>query len=163
MAGEGGLRLDGQLIPTQVVGFEGDRPLQIGQSILGALLGQAVHQIQVEVVETAGAGLGDRPLGLIPPVDAAQAGQHGGGEGLGADGQAVDPGLPVGCEGAVLHRPRIGLQGDFGVLRQPRPHPVQQGADGGGGKQARRAAAQKGGGEAQIPALAAKSPLSASM
>src|SRR5690606_18366370 len=114
---------------------------------------EAVHQIQVEILESRGAGAAGSGNRGGAVVDAAQGLQVAVGKALNADGQAVDPGLAEAAKPVLLEGARVGLQGDFDVAGKAYAPlgVVEDGGDGAGGKQAGGAAADKDGG--QPPAL----------
>jgi len=123
---------------------EGQRGVDIGERLRKRLSRQAVHQVEVEIVEVRGGDL-DGALCLKVVVDAAQRREMSRVEALDTERKPVDSGVAEGGEFLGFDRARIGFQRDFGV-RQNR----QQGANGGEqavephtGKQTGCAAAKK--------------------
>ena len=55
--GEGGIGFDGELVPGEVAGGEGDGLLQIFHRGGFILSRQAEHQVEVEVIEAGGMGV----------------------------------------------------------------------------------------------------------
>lgn len=120
LAPEHRVRLHGQLVPGEVRGGQGEGLAQVGQGVVEALPGQAVHQVEVEVVE---AGLarhvgGAHCLGAV--VDAPQGLQLVGLEALHADGQAIDAEAPVVGELDLFEGAGIG----FRVISMPSAKPT---------------------------------------
>ncbi|MNN20094.1 hypothetical protein D3C81_1333550 [compost metagenome] len=112
---EHGVRLQGQLIPRQVRGFQGNGGAQVRQGIVQGLIRQAMHQVQVKVIEpglTRHAGGSHR---FVAVVDTAQGLEFFLLKALDADRQAIDPQFPVRDELVLLERPWIRFQGDFDV------------------------------------------------
>ncbi len=121
LAPEHRVRLHGQLVPGEVRGGQGEGLAQVGQGVVEALPGQAVHQVEVEVVE---AGLarhvgGAHCLGAV--VDAPQGLQLVGLEALHADGQAIDAEAPVVGELDLFEGAGIGFQGDLDAVGEADP------------------------------------------
>ncbi|RMR95671.1 hypothetical protein ALP75_202581 [Pseudomonas syringae pv. actinidiae] len=112
---EDGVGFQGQLIPGQVRRREGDGLAQIVQRFVLRLVRQAVHQVQVEVVET---GL-TRHVGganrFVAIVDAAQRLEFGCLKTLNADGQPIDSQTAIGAEFCLFKGAGVGFQGDFDV------------------------------------------------
>ena len=88
---------------------------QVEQGVLDALLGQAVHQVEVEIVEAGSAGHVGGANGLVAIVDAPQRLEFGFLEALHADGQTVDAEASVGAELGLLEGAGVGFQGDFDI------------------------------------------------
>ncbi|MCY1411947.1 hypothetical protein D9M71_273430 [compost metagenome] len=118
---------------------------QVAQGVVQRLVGQAVHQVEVEVVEPGIARHVGGANGLVTVVDAAQGFELGLLEALDADRQAIDAQLPVGFELLLLERSGVGFQGDLDVpgKRDALLHTHQQAAKGAGAEQARGAAAEE--------------------
>ena len=113
VAVKGRVRLDGQLVPAQMGRLQGNGLLQIRQRLLPALPRQAVHQIQIEIIEaglTRRLGGADRFVLAVNPAQCLQVRRV---ETLHANRQPIDAGSAVGVEPALLHRARIRLQRDF--------------------------------------------------
>ena len=87
----------------------------------------AVHEVQVEVVETGGA----RPVGgadgFLAPVDTPQGLELGVLETLDADRQPIDAQAAIGDELGLLEGAGVGFQGDLDVRREAQApgHAVQ--------------------------------------
>ena len=142
--GERRVRLDGELVAGQVRRRESERLLRVGECLFDGLSRQAVHQVEVEIVEVMrGERRGAARLSGV--VDAAERLELRRIEALDAERQAVDAGRTEGGELVGLDGAGVGFQRDLRVV-----HQRQAGADGGeqrverlGGKQARRAAAEE--------------------
>ena len=138
-SGELGLRLDRQLVPGDVLRRQTNRLLQVGQGGGHGLVGQAVHQIDVEALE---AGLGHPTggvAGLVRAVDAAKARQLLGVERLCAQGDARDARSSISVEVVMLDGAGIRFQRDFRWRRRQR---VENRPERARRKEARRAAAE---------------------
>ncbi|MNZ48643.1 hypothetical protein D3C78_663910 [compost metagenome] len=149
LAPEHCVRLHGQLVPGQVRRRLGDGDAQVVQGIVDGLVREAVHQVEVEVVEAGAArhvGGADRFLAV---VDAPQGLELGRLEALHADGQAIDAELAVGGELGLFEGAGVGFEGDLDVAGEGHPllDAVQQPADGIGAEQAGGAAAEEDGGQ----------------
>ena len=85
-----------------------DGGTQVEQGVLDALLGQAVHQVEVEIVEAGGA----RHIGsadcLVAIVDAPQRLELGFLKTLHADGQAIDAEAAIALEFGLLEGAGVG-------------------------------------------------------
>lgn len=129
----------------QVRRLQGEGAFQIVLGLRQRLLGQRVHQVDVEVVVAGVLRQLDRALGFGAVMDAPQALQGGVVETLHAEAQPVDPGRTVPVETPVLGGPGIGFQGDFQIGRkaQARGGGLQEAIDRFGRKQAGRAAAKE--------------------
>ncbi|MNE22705.1 hypothetical protein D3C80_1159270 [compost metagenome] len=105
----------GQLIPREMRRFQVDGLAQVVQGVVQSLIGQAVHQVQVEVVET---GL-TRHIGgahrFVAGMNPTQRRQLGFLEALDSDRQAIDAQLPVGHELLLFECTGVGFQSDFDV------------------------------------------------
>ena len=118
---------------------------QVGQGVVRGLVGQAVHEVHVEVVE-AGCACHVRGADrLVAVVYTPQGLELGGLEALYADGQAIDAGLPVRLEFLLLEGPWVGFQSDFDVdgERDALLHAAQQTPQSLGAEQAWSAAAEE--------------------
>ncbi len=102
--------LDRELVVRQVFGREGQRLLEIRARGVEALPRQAVHQVEIQVVETRGAREFDCAAGVGGVVHAAERGEHAVVEALHADRQAVDTGGAVVAVAAGVNRLSIGVQ-----------------------------------------------------
>ncbi len=133
-----------QVVGREMRRREADGRFDICARLRQCLLRQAVHQIEVEIIEVRMRDF-DRAPGLCIIVNAAERFEMRGIETLDADREAVDPGRPELPEFLRLERARIGFERDLspGVERQPRAHRRQNGVDALCRKQARRAAAEK--------------------
>ena len=115
----------------QVRGPERDGGGQIRKCSLDRLLGQRIHQVQVEIRDRGGAQLGDRHADLLGSVDAAEDREPPGVEGLRPQRHTVDARRGVALEAAMLDRARVGLHGDLDIRShgQPGSDAGEQGAD----------------------------------
>jgi hypothetical protein len=111
---------------------------------VGRVGGQAVHQVQIQVVEAGPARNGGGAQRIVPAVNAAFA-RSLIAKALYADRQAIHTGFAKGREAACLNRARIGLQRDLDIRPRARcaPDAVEQRAHRITGKQARCAAAHE--------------------
>ncbi|MNZ83191.1 hypothetical protein D3C78_1019130 [compost metagenome] len=118
---------------------------QVAQGVVQRLVGQAVHQVEVEVVEPGIARHVGGANRFVTVVNAPQGLKLGLLEALDADRQAIDAQLPVGLELLLLERPGIGLEGDFDIAgkRDALLHTLQQPAQSAGAEQAGGAAAKE--------------------
>ena len=71
---EHGIRLEGQLVPGQVLGAEAGRRLDVGERRGACLARQRIHEIEVDVVEAGVPGGGEGQADVGSPVDPAQPG-----------------------------------------------------------------------------------------
>ena len=101
-------------------GVEGDMLRRQGcQSLDGVLplgeglVGQAVHQIEVDIVETGGAGCLERFDGSVGGVAAAQQSQQAVVQALHADAEAVDALAQQSATGVGVQVAGIGFNSDF--------------------------------------------------
>ncbi|MNI30002.1 hypothetical protein D3C73_838310 [compost metagenome] len=135
------VRFQGQLIPRQVCRFQGDGCAQVGQGIVQGLIRQAMHQVQVEVIEAGLPRHAGGTYGFVAIVNPAQGLEFFLLEALDADRQAVDPQFPVRHELVLLERTRIGFQRDFDVAGKGDAlfDAFEQATQGIGTEQARRA------------------------
>ena len=118
---------------------------QVVQGIVQGLIGQAVHQVQVEVVETCLAGHVGGAYRFIAVVDPAQRLELFFLKALDADRQAVDAQSAVGDELLLLEGSGVGFEGDFDVAgkRNALLHTFEQAAQGLGAEQARCTATEE--------------------
>ena len=139
------VRLQGQLVPGQVLRFQRGGGPEVRERRGDRLPGQRKHEVQVDVVEARTACGADGPGYVTGPVDPAQPGQRLVVEALRAQGEAVDSCLAVTFRIAALHRSRVGLQRNLGLRAQRESFRdrVDQRRDLRWRKQARRAAAQE--------------------
>ncbi|CRM80693.1 hypothetical protein [Pseudomonas sp. 22 E 5] len=142
---EHGVGFQRQLIPRQVRGLQRDGLAQVAQGIVQRLIGQAVHQVQVEVIEPGLAGHTSGAHSLIAIMDAAQRLKLLLLEALDANGQAIDPQLAVRHELLLFEGAGVGFQGDFDIAckRNTGLHALEQAAQCGGAEQARRTATEE--------------------
>src|SRR5690606_38901722 len=110
---------DGQLIPGQVGRLLGNGNVQVVERILETLARQAMHQIEVEIVEASRAGHVGGAYRFVTVMDAPQCLELVGLETLHADGQAIDAQAAVVAEFGLLEGTGIGLQGDFDAVSKP--------------------------------------------
>ena len=124
---------------------QGNRLIDIRQGLLDRLAGQAVHEIQIQVVEPGATGHVDRGQGFGVVMDATERLEVYRVEALDADRQPVDAGAPVIGKLGLLEGAGVGLQGDFDIAgkAQPGSHGLQDLPQAVGGKQARRAATKE--------------------
>ena len=122
-----------------------ERALQVVFGHRQGLLRQRVHQVEVEIVEAGVLRQLDRRLRLAAVVDAAEPFQAAVIETLDAEAEAIDAGVAVALEAAVLGGARIGLQGDFAPRgeAQPRTGALQEAVDEFRRHQARGTTAEK--------------------
>ncbi len=104
-----GIRLDGQVICGEVPRRELDRRRKVGLRLHQGLLGQAVHEIEVDVVEV-GAGDLDRAARLMVIVNATERLEMPRVEALYADRQAIDAQSPKRGELVRFEGAGIGFQ-----------------------------------------------------
>ena len=139
----------GQLVPGQVRGRQGDGLVEIAQR--GARTGrrQAEHQVEIEVVETGPPRRVDRCVGLARVVHATERAQAGVVETLDPEREAIDPGRAVGAEARGVGAAGIRFEGDLDTGRQShaRGDAGQQAGDGRAAEQARCTAADEDAGE----------------
>ena len=129
---------EGELVPGDVGRVQADGLGEVVERLVGCLVGQAVHQVDVEAVEVGGLDGFGRDTRLRCGVDAAETGELRGVEGLSAEGDACHAGASVGREVAVFDGARIGFQRDLGGFGRV----LNQRLERLGGKQAWRAAAE---------------------
>lgn len=90
--------------------------------------GQAVHQVQIEVVKAGGTRHVGGADGLVAIVDAPQRLELVGLEALHADRQAIDAELAIVAKLGLLEGTRIGFQSDLDVIGEADPS-LQPGED----------------------------------
>ena len=115
-AGQGGALLHLQAVAGQMLGAKGQGVFHRGLPAVHGLAGQAVDQVQGQVVEFSLPGQPGGLVGLLRGVDAVDGGQLLRLGGLHPKGQAVDARLPQGAQGAQVHAVRVALHGDLRVL-----------------------------------------------
>ena len=122
-----------------------DRTVHVQQCFRERLPRQPVHQVQVEVREPRSAEFCDRGLDLAMRVDAAERREVKVIETLRPQRHAVDPGVAILGERAVLDRAGVRFQRNLetGSDRQQLACPLQDRGDGLRGEQARRAPAEE--------------------
>ena len=152
LAPERGVRLDGELIGRDVRRAGARRLANVGARHVDALPRQAVHQVDVDVVECRERRRDGAP-GLVCGMNAPERAQHAIVEALHADGDAIHAGVAEATETARLHRPGIRLERDFraGLERQARAHAGEQCVDRFRREQAGRAAADEHARKAPTP------------
>ena len=111
-----GVGFQRQLIPGQVLRGERHRLIQIGHRLGVLLIRQAMHQVEVQVVEAGAARHVDGAERFTVIMDAAEGLQMFGIEALDADRQAVDAGQPVVAKLGLLEGAGVGFEGDFDVV-----------------------------------------------
>ena len=99
-----------------MLGREGHRLIQIGHRLGVVLIRQAVHQVQIQVVEAGPARHLDGAEGFAVVMNAAQRLQMLGVETLDADRQAIDARKPIVAKLGLLEGAGVGLKGDFDVV-----------------------------------------------
>ncbi len=127
------------------VGFQRDGLAQIAQGIVQRLIGQTVHQVQVEVIEPCLSRHARRTHGFVTVVDAAEGLKLFLLKALDTDRQPIDPQLAIGDKLLLLEGARIRLKGDFDVggERDALFDALQQTPEGFGAEQARRPATEE--------------------
>ena len=104
-----------QVVVRQMLGDERAGGADVGLRFGERLLRQGIHKVQVDIVETGGAGKLHRPARVIRAVDAAQRFQVLIVQALHANGQTVHARVAIGGEVGCIHRAGVGFQGDFDV------------------------------------------------
>ena len=89
---------------------------QVACRLFRGLAWQAVHQVDIEIVETGGPGRFDGLVGGLGIMDAAQRFQVLWVETLHTDRQPVNAGLPKAGEAAGFQGAGVGLKGNLGVV-----------------------------------------------
>ena len=142
-----GIGLQRQVIKRNVFGGQRTQRAQIVFRLGRRLLGQGVHQVEVDVVEPGGPRPSQGLSRFIGPVNAAEGFQVSGIEALHADGQAVDAGLSIPGKIFRVGGAGIGLERDFNIggEAQPLAHTIEHARDRRAGEQTGRAAAHKDG------------------
>src|SRR5690554_518414 len=92
--------------------------LQISQGQFGCLPRQAMHQVEVEIVETGGSGLLHRGHSILSAMNTPQCLELLQMEALHPQGEPIDTGLSVTEKTATLKRTRVGFQSDLDVIGQ---------------------------------------------
>ncbi len=113
---EHGVGFQRQLIPGQVLGCERHGLIQIGHRLGVLLIRQAVHQVEVQVVEAGAARHLDRTEGFAVVMDAAKGLEMAGIEALDANRQAIDARQPVVAKLGLLEGAGVGFEGDFDFI-----------------------------------------------
>ena len=123
---------------------KGERCFNVVQGLAQRLAGQAVHQVEIEVVEVRGGDL-DRAPCFVAIVDAAERFQMRRVEALDAEREPVDAGGAEGGELVGFHCAGVGFERDLrlGQERQAHADRRQQLVERFAGKQARRATAEE--------------------
>ncbi|MNZ88507.1 hypothetical protein D3C78_1074020 [compost metagenome] len=124
---------------------QGDGLAQVAQGVLQGLVGQAMHQVQVEVVEPGLTGHAGGTYRFIAVVDSSQGLEFLLLETLDTDRQAIDAQRPIGDELLLFEGARVGFQGNFDIAgeRDALLHAFEQPAQCLGTEQARRAATEE--------------------
>ena len=150
--GKGGVGFDRQLIAREVSRRERQCRVDVCQRLFEVLTGQAVHQVEVQIVEVAGRHR-DRLPRLPLVVDAAECLQVRPAETLDAERETIDAGGAKSGKPAAFDRSGIGLERDLGTgqERQAAAQRCQQLVDDLAGEQARRAAADEDAVDAAAP------------
>ncbi len=138
--GQLGALLDDQGVRRDVVGSGAERGVEGGPPVVVGLAGGAVDQVEVDVVESGGAGLGDAGLGAAWGVRAVQDLQDVLPRALHAEGDPVEAALAEGGQVGGVDRLGVGLRRHLRVRRQAElvadraqhPHQVTGGQQGGG-------------------------------
>ena len=112
--GEGGIRLDGELVAGKMRRGEDEGVLDVGECLVDRLSGQTIHQVEIEIVEMPGGDLDGAPR-FVAVVDSSESLEVGSVEALNAQGQTIHAGGTEGRELAGFDSSGIGFQGDFGV------------------------------------------------
>ena len=98
-----------------VIGPQIDGLFQIGKRFIQILPRQAVHEIEIQVVEADFMRRADRLAGIMSRMDASQALQMSIVEALDTDREPVDAGGAVAVETFPLKGAGIGFHRDFGI------------------------------------------------
>ena len=110
--------LQGELVPRKMLRIEGKRLINIFHGLLRCLLGQAVHEIDIEVIESRRSGFTDGSHRFVAGMNSPQRTQLSGAETLHPQRQSIDTGFPITNEPLLLGRAWIGFQGDFNRRRK---------------------------------------------
>ena len=113
--------LQGELVPRKMLRIEGKRLINIFHGLLRCLLGQAVHEIDIEVIESRRSGFTDGSHRFVAGMNSPQRTQLSGAETLHPQRQSIDTGFPITNEPLLLGRAWIGFQGDFNARRKGEP------------------------------------------
>lgn len=107
------------------------KALYVAADVGQALAGQAVHQIQGQIMDAGRVGRLDGRFALDCRMDPAQKGQHGVGKGLDAQAQAVDAAIGQGRGLIIIETVRIGFYRDFRIAGNAEglPQGLQDAAD----------------------------------
>ena len=138
------VRLDRQLIEREMRRGEFQRSRDVRVRVLGALSGQRIHEIKIDVAEDVERRR-RRGARLALVVHASERREVRGIEALHAQRQAVDAGGPEPGEPCLLERSGIRLERDLrvGYERNACAHRGENAVDRLGREQARRAAAEE--------------------
>ena len=141
---EDGAGLERQLVVRDVRGLQCQRRVEIGECLLQRLCGQAVHEIEIEVLEASAADFIDRSRDVAAAVNAAERTQMIGIESLRAERDAIDSGSAIAAEPAMLDGARIfRASPDVRCELHQRASSCEEAPDLVGREQARRAAAKE--------------------
>src|SRR5271166_7025445 len=98
-----------QLIVRNVPRTQRQCRRDVRDGLLEGLIGQRIHQVQVEVIELGGTKFVDRTQRVVRRMDAPEALECARRKTLSTQGRAIDAGLAVACESAAFDRAGIGL------------------------------------------------------
>ena len=107
------------------------RFMPVGNYLGQVLAGQAVHQVQGQIMDASRVGRLDGRFALGCRMDPAQKGQHGVGKGLDAQTQAVDAAIGQSRGLIIIETVRIGFYRDFRIAGNAEglPQGLQDAAD----------------------------------
>lgn len=144
-----GVGFQRQLVPGEMLRRQGNGLLEICQSQLRGLPGQAMHEIQIEIIKARLTRLGHRVKRIFTAVNAPQGLELFLMKALDTQRKTIDTRLSVGRKAAPLEGPWIGLEGDFNVSGegQPLARFIEQTLIKVAGHQARRPSTNKDTGE----------------
>ena len=145
-AGEFRSRLDGELVPGDVVRFQPNGLEEVVEGLRDGLVRQRVHQVEVQTVDTRCLAF---PGGVPDVVRAVNSPEHSQAcriEGLRPEGDTRDSGAAIVREVTPFDGAGVRLEGDFPGIGQT----LEQNSKGLGREEAGRAAAEVHGGDASI-------------
>ena len=147
--------LERELIVRDVRGLKLDCATKILKRFLDGLLRQAVHQIQIEIVEPGTPQFVHRSMNILSAMDASKRFQLLLVEGLHAERHASHAGFAIPREATMLDGSRVRLERHFQLVTddESRSHRFQEQTDLLGTEQARRAAAEENRDERSIAHL----------
>ena len=119
----------------------------VRECLVERLLGQRVHEIEVEIIKTGRAQLIDGAVSVLGTMDAAEPRERMRREGLRSQRHAIDAGGAVAREAPTLDGSGVGLERHLGIDGDPaaRRECLEQACECVGREQARRAAAEENG------------------